>query len=154
MAALRRGVRVAVDWGQARIGVAACDAEGVLAYPVRTIPAGPDAIKQLRALVDEYEPIELVLGLPRTLRGTEEYAAANVRTVAQELSAAVDVPVRLVDERLTTVSASKLLHAAGRDARRQRAVIDQAAAVALLEQALEYERATGRPAGECVETPR
>jgi len=147
---VRAGVRLAVDWGQARIGVAACDPGGVLAYPVRTIAAGPGAMDELRALVAEYEPIEVVLGLPRTLRGTDEIAARNVREVAGAVRSATGLPVRLVDERLTTASASKLLHAAGRTTRRQRGVIDQAAAVALLEVALEYERTTGRPAGEGV----
>jgi len=131
--------------------VAACDPDGLLAFPVTTVVAGPGAMAQLAALVAEREPVEIVLGLPRTLGGGEQQAARNVRGVAGELAVAVGgVPVRLVDERLTTVAASRLLHDAGRSARRQRAVIDQAAAVALLEQALEYERATGNPAGELV----
>jgi len=150
---VRRGVRLAVDWGGARIGVAACDPDGVLAYPVRTIVAGPRSLDELRAVAAEYEPIEVVLGLPRTLRGTDGIAAENVRAVAVGVGAATGVPVRLVDERLTTASAAKLLHAAGRNSRQQRRVIDQAAAVALLEQALEYERTTGQPAGESVAGP-
>ena len=147
---MRRGIRLGVDWGATRIGVAACDPAGVLAYPVRTIPAGPDAIAQLAATVAEYEPIEVILGLPLTLRAEESFAASAVRAVAAEIDAAVGVPVRLVDERLTTRTASVLLRKAGRTARRQRSIIDQAAAVALLEQAMEYERTTGRPAGEVV----
>ena len=148
---MRRGVRLGIDWGGARIGVAACDPGGTLAYPVETVPAGPGALPRLQALVAEYEPIELVLGLPRTLAGTESYAAATIRTAAADLRAALgELPIRLVDERLSTAAASRQLGDAGRSARRQRKVIDQAAAVAILESALAQERATGQPPGEAV----
>ncbi len=146
---VRQGVRLALDWGKARIGVAACDPGGVLAYPVETVPAGPAALGRLRALVDEYEPVELVLGLPRTLAGTESFAAESIRTVAAELTEALPgLPIRLVDERLSTRTAAGRLASTGRNTRRQRSVIDQAAAVAILEAALDHERATGKPPGE------
>jgi putative Holliday junction resolvase len=146
---MRPGVRLAIDWGEARIGVAACDPAGILAYPVETVPAGPAAIARIRDLVGEYHPIELVLGLPRTLAGTESYAASKIRTVAEELAAALPgLPIRLVDERLSTAAASRKLGQAGRNTRRQRRVIDQAAAVAILEGALDQERATGQAPGE------
>ncbi len=148
---MRPGVRLALDWGTARIGVAACDPAGTLAYPVETVPAGPGAVARIRALVAEYEPVELVLGLPRTLAGTESYAAENIRAAAAELTAALPgLPLRLVDERLSTATASRQLGQAGRSTRRQRRVIDQAAAVAILEGALAQERATGQPPGEAV----
>ena len=150
---MRRGVRLGVDWGQARIGVAACDPDGLLAYPVRTIPAGPDAVAELAKTVAEYQPIEVILGLPLTLGGTEEFAAASVREAASGLDQALGVPVRLVDERLTTAQAAQALRQAGRSARRQRRVIDQAAAVALLEQAMNYERTTGCPPGRVADDP-
>lgn len=146
---MRPGVRLALDWGAARIGVAACDPAGTLAHPVETVPAGPDAIARIRALVAEYEPIEVVLGLPRTLAGTESYAAAAIRSAAADLAAALPgLPLRLVDERLSTAAASRQLGQAGRSTRHQRRVIDQAAAVAILESALAQERATGEPPGE------
>ncbi len=146
---MRQGVRLALDWGKARIGVAACDRDGVLAYPVETVPAGSAALARLRALVDEYEPVELVLGLPRTLAGTESFAAESIRSAAAELAQALPaLPIRLVDERLSTRMAAGRLASAGRNTRRQRSVIDQAAAVAILEAALEHERATGKPPGE------
>lgn len=142
----RPGVRLALDWGQARIGVAACDREGLLCYPVETVAARPDPGPRLRRLLADYEPLEIVVGLPRTLAGEEGTAAAAVREqVAACLGDAV--VVRFVDERLSTVTASRQLHGAGRNARRQRAIIDQAAAVAILEQALALERASGRAAG-------
>lgn len=146
---MRPGTRLGIDWGAARIGVAACDPAGTLAYPVETVPAGPGALTRIQALVAEYEPIEVVLGLPRTLAGTESHAAATIRAAAAELSAALPgLPLRLVDERLSTAAASRQLGQAGRSARRQRGVIDQAAAVAILESALALERATGEPPGE------
>ena len=75
----RQGDRVAVDWGDVRIGVAACDADGVLAFPVSTVPAGADEIAALRGLVAEYRPIEVLVGLPRSLGGGEGPAAAQAR---------------------------------------------------------------------------
>lgn len=148
---MRPGVRLALDWGAARIGVAACDPAGTLAYPVETVPAGPSAVLRIAALAAEHQPIEVVLGLPRTLAGTESYAAATIRAAAAELAAALPgLPIRLVDERLSTAAASRQLGQAGRSTRRQRGVIDQAAAVGILESALAQERATGEPAGEAL----
>lgn len=149
----RPGVRLALDWGQARIGVAACDRAGVLAYPVETIAGAsdlPQVGRRLSALVAEYEPLEFVLGLPLHLKGTEGRTALLVRERAAWLAGTHGVPVRLVDERLTTVTASRSLREAGRDARKQRSVIDQAAAVAILEHALDAERSTGRPPGDVI----
>ena len=147
---LRAGVRLALDWGEARIGVAACDPDGVLAYPLTTIRAGGSEIALLAALVAERRPIEVLVGLPRSLRGTDGPAAMKVRERAALLAAAVQVPVRLVDERLTTVGAAERLRAAGKRAREQRGSIDAAAATLILEQALALERARGEPAGELV----
>ncbi|MEE9965448.1 MAG: Holliday junction resolvase RuvX [Propionicimonas sp.] len=146
---MRPGVRLALDWGKARIGVAASDREGLLAFPVETIPAGPGAVARVQALVTEYQPVELLLGLPRNLAGQEGPAAEAMRDVASQLAAAIpDVGLRLVDERMTTVTASRQLSSAGRNTKKQRQVIDQAAAVALLETALQAERNTGAPVGE------
>ena len=146
---VRPGVRLALDWGQARIGVAACDPAGTLAYPVEAVAAGPGTIARLLALVGEYEPIEVVVGLPRSLAGGEGPSAALVRTQVRELVRAVDpLPVRLVDERLTTVTASQRLRASGRSAKKQRGWIDAAAATAILEHALDSERHSGVAPGE------
>ena len=149
----RQGPRVAVDWGDVRIGVAACDAAGVLAFPVSTVAAGADEIGALAALVAAYRPIEVIVGLPRSLGGGEGPAAALARTRAERLAQAVGVAVRLVDERLSTATAAQRLRAAGRNTKEQRGVIDAAAAVAILEYALTLERAQGHPPGELVSAP-
>ena len=149
----RHGPRVAVDWGDVRIGVAACDADGVLAFPVSTVRAGMDELGDLATVVAEYRPIEVLVGLPRSLSGEVGPAAALARTRAERLARAVGVPVRLVDERLSTVAAARRLRAAGRTARQQRGLIDAAAAVDILEHALAVERAQGHPPGELVSAP-
>ncbi|MDX3228616.1 Holliday junction resolvase RuvX [Streptomyces sp. ME19-01-6] len=154
MTAVRRGRRIAIDVGDARIGVASCDPDGILATPVETVPGRdiPAAHKRLAAIVEEYEPIEVVVGLPRSLSGREGPAAAKVRTFARELARRVaPVPVRLVDERMTTVTASQGLRASGVTSKKGRSVVDQAAAVVILQSALETERALGRAPGEAVE---
>jgi putative Holliday junction resolvase len=149
----RRGERIAIDWGDARIGVAACDPEGTLAYPLMTVRAGASEIADVSAVVAEYEPIEVIVGLPRSLSGGEGPAAAKVRERAKRLAGAVRAPVRLVDERLTTITASQRLHEGGKRAKDQRELIDAAAAVAILEQALAVEHSTGNSPGELVSAP-
>ena len=153
MAEFRRGVRLALDWGDARIGVAACDRDGVLAYPLDTVRAGPDELVLLAAIVTEQEPLEVVVGLPRSLSGADGPAAHKVRERASALAATVTVPVRLVDERLTTVTAARRLREGGKRAKQQRAVIDAAAATAILEQAVALERSRGEAPGELVSAP-
>ncbi|BBA96004.1 hypothetical protein RVR_1114 [Actinacidiphila reveromycinica] len=151
---LRRGRRLAVDVGDARIGVASCDPDGILATPVETVPGRdvPAAQRRLAALVAEYEPIEVVVGLPRSLNGTEGPAAAKVRGFASAVAKIIaPVPIRLVDERMSTVTATQGLRASGVRAKKGRSVVDQAAAVVILQSALEAERASGIPPGENVE---
>jgi putative holliday junction resolvase len=150
MSLFRPGVRLAFDWGDARIGVAACDPDGVLAYPVRTVQAGEGEIAELLPVVAEYQPIEVIVGFPRSLSGGEGPAAAKARERAKRLASAMRVPVRLVDERLTTVTASQRLHEGGKRAKGQRELIDAAAAVAILELALAFEQSRGIPPGELV----
>lgn len=141
---------MALDLGDARIGVAACDRDGLIAFPLATVAAGDQAIANIIALVVEHEPIEVLVGLPRSLSGKEGPAAAKVRSQAVRLAAASSVPVRLVDERLTTVTASQRLRESGKKARQQRSVIDAAAAVAILEHALALEHGRGEGPGELV----
>lgn len=135
-----RGRRLGIDVGSVRIGVASSDPDGILATPVETVPRakdqGPDAadIRRIVSLTDEYEAVEVVVGLPRTLRGERGKAASIAVAFATRLRRAVDpIPVRLADERLTTVTASRAMRESGVNARGQRQVIDQAAAVAILQ---------------------
>jgi putative Holliday junction resolvase len=151
---VRRGRRLAIDVGDARIGVASCDPDGILATPVETVPGRdvPAAHRRLAQLVEEYQPIEVVIGLPRSLNGGEGPAAAKVRVFAQEVARGIaPVPVRLVDERMTTVTAGQSLRASGVKSRKGRSVIDQAAAIVILQNALEIERTSGEAPGEGVE---
>ncbi len=152
-ASFRRGVRLAIDWGDARIGVAACDPHGTLAYPLTTVRAGAGEIDQLAAVVADYDPIEVLVGWPRSLSGGEGPAAAKARERAERLAEVIGAPVRLVDERLTTVTASQRLREGGKRAKEQRELIDAAAAVAILEQALAFEQSQEKPAGELVSAP-
>ena len=151
---MRRGRRLAVDVGDARIGVASSDPDGLLATPVETVPARdvPAAQRRLTELVTEYEPLEVVVGLPRSLKGGEGPAAVKVRGFAEELARKITpVPVRLVDERMSTVTAAQGMRASGVSAKKGRSRIDQAAAVVILQSALETERMSGRPPGQCIE---
>ncbi|OCK15371.1 Holliday junction resolvase [Cutibacterium avidum] len=136
-----RGVRIAVDWGKARIGVAASDRDAILAFPVETVQTANRPVQRLAEIVAEYEPVEVIMGLPVALDGTEKIAVRDVRQAGHQLAEAISpIPVRWVDERMTTRTAARALHDAGRDARKQRGVIDQVAAVAILEHVLEQVR--------------
>lgn len=145
MSSIRPGVRIAIDWGKARIGVAACDRDGVLCHPVTTVRNDPSLWKNLRLIIDEHQPMEIVLGMPIDLRGQEGQAARDMGVVADKLSRRFKIDLRVVDERLSTAAASRKLPTMS--AQQRRTIIDQAAAVAILEQALETERITGQPAG-------
>lgn len=146
---MRHGVRLGIDPGDARIGVAASDPSGVLATPLDTVARGEGDVARLAALVAEHGPMEVVVGLPRSLSGREGPAAGRVRLFAAELAAAfAPVPVRLCDERLSTVTAESMLRAGGKKGKKRRAVVDQAAAVVILQTALDTERTSGSPPGE------
>ena len=150
---MRSGVRVGGDVGAVRVGVARSDPSGLLATPVETVPRDKATVARLVALVGEHEAVEVVVGLPLSLSGEEGSAAQAARSLAAELAAALSgaaVPVRLVDERLSTVSATAALRGSGVPGRKQRAVIDQAAAVVILQSALDVERSSGREPGQLV----
>ncbi|GIH22947.1 putative pre-16S rRNA nuclease [Acrocarpospora phusangensis] len=151
---MRRGVRLGVDVGSVRIGVARSDPSGLLATPVETVRRGKGDLDRLAALAAEHEVMEVVVGLPTTLSGRESHAASAAREFAARLAVRLaPIGIRLYDERLTTVTATQGLRSSGVKARNQRDVIDQAAAVVLLQAALDSERATGRPPGRPQEPP-
>ncbi len=151
-------MRLGIDVGKARIGVARCDFHGMLATPVETVPrakgqaAGSD-VSRILELAQEYEAFELIVGLPLGMSGHRTPSTDDAEGFAQALANASvgTVSVRLVDERLSTVSAQSQLHAAGRKTKQSRGVIDQAAAVVILQHALDMERARGEAAGAAVE---
>ena len=148
---MRFGTRLAVDVGSARIGVARCDPDGLLASPLATIPRGPGDLESLASLAADEHVIEVIVGLPTGLSGREGAAAVQARGFAEALAARLaPVPVRLVDERFTTVIAHDALRRGGRGSRARRPVVDQAAAALILQGALDTERTTGKPAGELV----
>lgn len=150
---MREGVRLAIDLGEKRIGVARCDAEATMALPVETVyRCGGQEIYDIVDIVDEYQVMEIIIGLPRLLSGAEGKNSADVRQWAKNLSDIIpEITIRLVDERLTSVSAHRSLSAAGVQGRKQRFVVDQQAAVCILNQALEIERKTGSAPGEKVQ---
>jgi putative Holliday junction resolvase len=148
---VRPGVRIGVDVGKARVGVARSDRDGLLATPVETLTRDSKTLAVLQTLVTELEPLEIVVGLPLSLSGADTASTTDAREFAVSLAAATGIPVRLVDERLTTVSAQRALHDAGRRAKGSRPVIDQVAAVIILQNALDFERAAAQPPGALVD---
>lgn len=140
----RRGRSLGIDVGKVRIGVAASDPDGILATPVETVRRDRSGkhLRRLAALAAELEAVEVIVGLPRTLADRIGPSAQDAIDLAEELAQRITpTPVRFADERLTTVSAQRSLREAGIRARDQRAVIDQAAAVAILQSWLDQRRA-------------
>ena len=150
-AVVRHGVRLGVDVGSVRIGVARSDPDGLLASPLDTVRRSAGDVSELARLAAENEVIEVVVGLPVGLSGREGKSAADGRAFAAALAARLaPIPVRLVDERYTTVLAHAALQRSGVGSRDRRQAVDKAAAALLLQGALDVERSTGEPAGQLV----
>ncbi len=150
---MRSGVRVGIDVGKVRIGIARSDNHGMLATPVETLtrdPAGQDDLGRIGGIVRELDAIEVVVGLPLALSGAHTASTEDAVHFAEALARSLTVPVRLVDERLSTVSAQSALRASGRKAKTQRPVVDQVAATIILQHALDTERTSGNPPGSPV----
>ncbi len=149
---VRTGTRLGVDVGEARIGLAQSDPSGMLATPVETLPRGPGDLARIRSIVVDSGAVEVVVGLPRSLSGREGPAAAKAPEFARAIADAVrPVPVRRCDDRLSPVTAEAVLRDQGRKGRRRRAVVDQAAAVVILQNALDTERSAGTAPGETLD---
>lgn len=140
---MRTGRRLAIDVGKVRIGVAASDFHSILASGVATVQRGADlesAVSELVQLIIEIEPIEVYVGYPISLSGLGSSSASDAVALASALASKIDVPIRLIDERLTTVTAANALKTSGRDSKSGRKFIDQIAATVILEQAMEMEK--------------
>jgi putative holliday junction resolvase len=154
---LPRGARLGVDVGDVRVGLARSDLDGMIATPIETLERAT-AVGRVVQEARELEARVIMVGLPRSLNGSEGAAAQKARDFSAELvtslaAAEAEIEVRLIDERLTTVSAHQALHRSGRKGRTHRQVVDQVAAVMILQQALDTERTTGARAGERVQAP-
>ena len=144
-----RGRRIGIDVGSVRIGVACSDPDAILATPVETVRRDGKHLRRLASLAQEMAAVEIIVGLPRTLADRAGPAAQDAVALAEALAERVaPTPVRLADERLTTVTAQRALREAGVRARGQRPVIDQAAAVAILQSWLDQRRVLLTPHGE------
>jgi putative Holliday junction resolvase len=141
-------VRLGVDVGTVRIGVAISDPDGVLATPLKTVNRDnseqseiPADMVELARLIEEHDSVEVVLGLPINLAGQEGPAAVHIRAYASKLATVIaPVPVLLTDERMSTAVAARRLSDRGVKGKRQRAVVDQAAAVEILQGWLDAQR--------------
>lgn len=148
---MRTGVRLGIDVGSVRIGVARSDPAGVLASPLQTVRRGAGDVAELARIVAENDAVEIIVGLAVGLGGAEGKAAADGRAFASALADRLaPTPVRLVDERFTTVLAHSALRDGGMDSRARRVSVDKAAAAVVLQGALDTERTTGVPAGQLV----
>jgi putative Holliday junction resolvase len=137
---MERGRRIAFDYGDARIGVAICDPDGILATPLPFLDSKhPKLINHIAELFVEYEPIAIYLGEPKLLSGSEGVAVAKVREFAAILQERFSLPLIFIDERLSTVDAQRRLKEAGKNSRDSKILIDSMAAVAILEGGLARE---------------
>ena len=146
---MQRGVRLGLDVGSVRIGVSYSDPDGIMAIPMTTVVAGKTAIAQVAALAVEYQADVIYVGNPVNLSGAHTQSTESAQSFATELQSVLEqtASVRMIDERLSTVSAQRGMQDIGKTQKASRSVIDQAAAVIILEQALEIEKRSGDPAG-------
>ena len=153
MSEWQRGVRLGIDVGKARVGVARCDPDGLLAVPVETVPRSDQTVARIAEVAEEWDAREILVGLPVNLRGEDTPSTVDARDMAREIAERTGRIVRLVDERLSTVSAHAALRASGRTQKNSRSMVDQVAAVVLLQQAIDTEKSTGTPAGAAIQPP-
>lgn len=154
---MRTGVRIGVDVGRRRVGLARSDSSAVLAIPLETLVRGDGdndwqaVASRIQAIAAEYAAVEIIVGLPLSLSGAHTASTVEALACADAISVSVaPLPVRVIDERLSTVSAQQRLRDAGVGSRSQRNVIDQQAAIVILEHALDMERLSGSPPGRLV----
>ena len=136
-----RGRRIAFDYGDVRIGVAISDPDSILASPLTTLSSGdPKLFAQISGLLAEHEPIAIYVGEPLNLSGQASSSAQKAVAFAEKLHSQFGIPVTMIDERLSTLSATNAMRQSGVNAKDARSKIDMAAAVAILEQGLAIEK--------------
>jgi len=142
---VKRGRRLAFDFGDVRIGVAVSDQDSILATPVLTLEARKEDLwDRIFDLLAEYEPVQVYVGRPVHLAGHPSDSTTKAELFASEFRERFDVEVTMIDERLSTVSAQRAMREAGRSARESKSAIDQAAAVAILEMAMDLEKSKAK----------
>ena len=138
---MKRGRRIAFDYGDVRIGVAVSDPDSILSSPLTTLKATDKNLNQLISVIfSEIEPVAIYVGRPALLSGEDGAASEKAAKFAAELAAITTVPIEMIDERMSTISAARNLRDAGRSAKDSKESIDMAAAVAILEFAIEIEK--------------
>lgn len=138
---MQRGRRIAFDYGDVRIGVAASDSDSILVVPITTLSTSSKSLlKEISAIFDEISPIEIYVGKPINLSGLEGVATSKALGFAEDLKEITQIPIKLIDERMSTISASRSLREAGKDSKQSKSIIDMAAAVAILEFAIAVEK--------------
>jgi putative Holliday junction resolvase len=156
-----QGDKLGVDVGTVRVGVAVCDRDSILATPYKTLDRNArknSDVRVIAKLAEELGAVQVIVGLPRTMKG-EEHASARMATDYALLLAAefsrrgLAVPVNLVDERLSSVTAHRNLHEAGMSSRDHRKVVDQVAAAGILQHAIDMQKARGADVGSRVTAP-
>lgn len=134
------GRRLGIDYGQARVGIAICDVDGMVATPLVTLKNDKSLFTKLSEVIDEHNIVGVYLGKPKHLSGVEGATVELVSGFAQRFSESFEIPITYVDERLTSGGAEKLLKAAGKNSKESRGLIDQLAAVAILELGMQIEK--------------
>lgn len=143
---MKPGRRIAFDFGDVRIGVAVTDPSGILATPLNFLENSEESLSaNLTSLYDEYQPIYTAIGFPSHLSGGESQKSKSVSEFAAKVSEITENPIYFIDERLTTVSASRTLREAGLNSKTSKGEIDSMAAAAILDSALNQERIQGEP---------
>jgi putative Holliday junction resolvase len=138
---MERGRRIAFDYGDARIGVAASDQDSILVSPITTLATSSrNLFKQIAEIFEEVDPIAVYVGKPTNLNGLDSTATSKVLNFIEDLKKITETPIILIDERMSTVSASRSLREAGLDSKKSKSIIDMAAAVAILEFAITIEK--------------
>jgi putative Holliday junction resolvase len=138
---MERGRRIAFDYGDARIGVAASDQDSILVSPITTLATSSrNLFKEIAEIFEEVNPIAIYVGKPTNLNGVDSIATSKVLNFVDDLKKITEIPISLIDERMSTVSASRSLREAGLDSKKSKSIIDMAAAVGILEFAITMEK--------------